>query len=872
MTDTTATDSSAATPPAGTGLSWIDGTPPAQPAPTSLLATALAWQARDISVVPIHWKDKRPIGQWKNGAVNRQEVAATEAEIRGWFGNGTSYGLGLICGYGALEMLELENKAITEGYHDRFLALLKERGLLELWGHLMAGYSERSPSGGIHILYRIADGEVPGNTALAKRPETAAEMDAREPTKIEQEKGRKKARPVVLIETRGKGGFTVAAPSVQPNGKAWTMMSGGPATVATITMAERDELHAAARELDEWKPAPREPVPAPAPAGEYREVQTSMADGVPWAAILEPHGWVCVGGDPDGDQEWRRPGKSEGLSATTHCDGGGLYVFTTSTDFEPSDEVGAYSKAAASAVLNDDMSPADALARYGTAQEATAAFIKVWGGMLNSLPKASTENTLPTVNEQSSADSVPTPDTGASAPSPNNPFADENAANKWAETRGGYIIPREGVLARMLGRDVLIMGQLAAGKDGRIWPYRQGVYVPEEARRPVIRGRCARLLKDDYRRSYATAAEDIVREAVPGIDCAPVEQYINVPNGLLDWRTEILYAHSPDVMSTVQLGVPWDARAKCPWFDWWLLQVVPPDCIELIWELIGYLAYSGNPLHIAVMLAGDGRNGKGTLLRVIVAILGAVNVTATSLADLVENRFRAAELFGKIANIAGDIDGTYLETTAKFKAITGNDLIDAERKQGHPFRFTPWAVPVFSANKIPASADTSAGYLSKWLVIPFPNSFEGKEDRTIEAKLHAELPGILAAGIRRLPALLERGQFGLTDSAREAKAEFSRKVDQVRYWQHECCELGSHPRESQTLTYKAYRRWVDGDGGKPLKASEFYNRLAATGVRVYRDAAGRWVEGMRVVDQCYGDAPFGGSYTADGGYQPGYRR
>jgi putative DNA primase/helicase len=121
------------------------------------------------------------------------------------------------------------------------------------------------------------------------------------------------------------------------------------------------------------------------------------------------------------------------------------------------------------------------------------------------------------------------------------------------------------------------------------------------------------------------------------------------------------------------------AAAKCPWFDWWLAQVVPPDCVEIVWEVAGYLAYSGNPLHTAIMLIGSGRNGKGTLLRVILAILGKQNTTSTSLADLVNTRFRTAELFGKIANIAGDIDATYLENTAILKAITGMDQIQAER-------------------------------------------------------------------------------------------------------------------------------------------------------------------------------------------------
>ena len=46
------------------------------------------------------------------------------------------------------------------------------------------------------------------------------------------------------------------------------------------------------------------------------------------------------------------------------------------------------------------------------------------------------------------------------------------------------------------------------------------------------------------------------------------------------------------------------------------------------------------------------------------ALLGEENVSNVDLHSLVTNRFRAAELFGKVANIAGDLDGAWLESTA----------------------------------------------------------------------------------------------------------------------------------------------------------------------------------------------------------------
>lgn len=410
-----------------------------------------------------------------------------------------------------------------------------------------------------------------------------------------------------------------------------------------------------------------------------------------------------------------------------------------------------------------------------------------------------------------------------------------------------FFNPQRELLAAKLARHIENIGPLACGADHRMWRYDGGVW---QADKNVVRNRCARLLDDKFRIGHAGNAEHVVRSRVPTINCDPVPQYINFGNGLLDWHTGQLHPHNPDVLSTVQLGVDYQPDATCPAFDAFLAQVVPADMIDTVWELIGYLMYSGNPLHKAVMLMGRGRNGKGTLLRVLNALLGVRNVTSVSLHDLVDNRFAAASLFGKLANIAGDIDGGYLENTAKFKAITGGDLVSAERKGLDQFDFIPWAVPVFSANKIPASADTTTGYLSRWVVVPFPHDLTGREDRFLDGKLHtaAELRGVAARGIAALPGLLKRGDFVLTESARKARDEFVRRVDQVRTWINECTEPDTDYWVYRTDVYRAYQEWAHRDGYKPLRAGEFYDRLESAGAVPNKHVGKRGFKGLRVVD------------------------
>lgn len=420
----------------------------------------------------------------------------------------------------------------------------------------------------------------------------------------------------------------------------------------------------------------------------------------------------------------------------------------------------------------------------------------------------------------------------------------------WAAPRASplrYFHPNHGLLASKLARHVEDAGPLARGADHRMWRYEGGVWSAEKT---VVRDRCARLLGDLFRTAHVSNVEHMVSSRVPVIHCDPVPRYINFGNGLLDWDTGRLHPHDPDVLTTVQLAVDYQPEATCPAFNEFLAQVVPADMVDTVWELIGYLMHSGNPLHKAVMLTGKGRNGKGTFLRVVNALLGVRNVTSVSLQDLVDNRFATASLFGKLANIAGDIDGGYLENTAKFKAITGGDLVPAERKGLDQFDFRPWAVPVFSANKIPASSDTTTGYLSRWVVVPFPHSFAGREDRTLDARLQAraELQGVAAGGVAALPGLMKRGDFALTESAKKARDEFVQRVDQVRMWIDDCTIPDSDYWTYRTDLYRAYQSWANRDGYKPLRAGEFYDRVEAAGAAPATIHGRRGFKGVRVVD------------------------
>ncbi|OBK51436.1 hypothetical protein A5657_18130 [Mycobacterium kubicae] len=392
--------------------------------------------------------------------------------------------------------------------------------------------------------------------------------------------------------------------------------------------------------------------------------------------------------------------------------------------------------------------------------------------------------------------------------------------------------------------------------NNAFYVYDAGVFTPDNNR---IDAHIVGLLDERWRPTHTANALGVIRHhrSTRNITCTPDARWINTANGMVDWRNGARFDHSPNYGSTVQLPVEFHAEAACPAVDQFLAEVLPLDCYTptedcpqgFIWELIGYAMYSGNPHHIAVMLWGKGRNGKGALIRLIKALLGEANCASVGLQELVENRFRAAELYGKLANLVGDLDPTWLKNTAMFKSITGADTIAAERKFGQPFTFTPWALPIYSTNKPFGSADSSEGWNDRWIVVPFPRSFtDDDKDVYIDAKLQnpAELQGAMARGIAALRTLMKRGHLAIPPSVAEAKQQFILASDSVRSWIDSYCVLKSGVFTSRTELFSAYQTDTALDGTKQLSNREFYSRVEQiAGIDAHKRDGVRGFRGIR---------------------------
>lgn len=248
--------------------------------------------AAGLSIIPIRMPEKVPTVPWKEF----QSRAPYIGELQ------YNSAIGLVCGRG-VEVVDIDAKNDTT-LVERFQGAIDEH-CPDILEHVTA---QKTVSGGLHLIYRC--NVIAGNQKLAM-----------------------KSKEVTLIETRGAGGYIVIAPT-----PGYQLTQGAFEDIPTITPEQREQLHEAARSLNEYFEPVRFPRKEPATDGITPWDDYNVRADVP--ALLESHGWKFV--RKQGESElWRRPGKDHGHSASWN--GTTFYNFSSSTALDPSK---AYSPAA----------------------------------------------------------------------------------------------------------------------------------------------------------------------------------------------------------------------------------------------------------------------------------------------------------------------------------------------------------------------------------------------------------------------------------------------------------------------------------------------------------------------------------------------
>lgn len=347
------------------------------------------------------------------------------------------------------------------------------------------------------------------------------------------------------------------------------------------------------------------------------------------------------------------------------------------------------------------------------------------------------------------------------------------------------------------------------------------------------------------------AARAEVHHRRADFDAIPTTSYLfAVANGTIDLRTGDLLDHDPAHMITRRSEVVYDPHASAERFHTFLAQVMPdPEMRAFLARLFGMSLIGEVTEHRLPVFVGSGRNGKGTLLRLVSAVLGEYHSGiakslltktkfedhATVLASLWRKRLVTTEEFADSAQ--WDIP--------RIKELTGGDALTARFSHGDEFTFTPSHTLILATNSWPSADVAEEAFWARVLRVPFEVSIP-HPDHTVEADIaREELPGVLAwmvAGCRDYLANGLGEPPAVLMATRQARMESS-VVGRFLDEQIEVTGSGDDML-SKNEVYESYTAWLrrSGPGGPAKSMRKFVEEVRAlnlAGVEEYTERVQR---------------------------------
>lgn len=203
----------------------------------------------------------------------------------------------------------------------------------------------------------------------------------------------------------------------------------------------------------------------------------------------------------------------------------------------------------------------------------------------------------------------------------------------------------------------------------------------------------------------------------------PMGYEIPILNGIYNVMTDVRRDATPDDLFTYQFQIFYDPTAECPNINKFFNRILPETDKVIVQEEIAYCFVPGYPIQTMFWWIGGGGNGKGTVFRIMERMLLKDNMTFSGLHELATNEdYCRAELFGKRANVCGDIDKKDLRKTDYIKKLTGGDTILVRKINKEPFKMVNEAKIFFAMNDDPDVDDDSDGFWRR----PIPTQYNAR--------------------------------------------------------------------------------------------------------------------------------------------------
>lgn len=304
-------------------------------------------------------------------------------------------------------------------------------------------------------------------------------------------------------------------------------------------------------------------------------------------------------------------------------------------------------------------------------------------------------------------------------------------------------------------------------------------------------------------------------------------------NGILDPSTHQLYEHSDNLLTFNALPFDYDPAADIPirWLQF-LAEVFDNDDESMgeLQKMFGYLITLDTSLQKIFAIIGPRRSGKGTIARVLRALIGAKNTCSPSF-NRIGGEFGLESLIGKQVAIFPDVRiGKRTDkaiVAERLLSVSGEDSLDIGRKHISDWHGKLHSRFLVIGNEAPIFGDASGALPSRYVVFRTPISFYGRENKELTDQLLDELPGILNWSLEGLQSLHVDGRINTPAAAKELVDEMDSLGSPVKAFIVDACTVGAELMVAKDSLWVAYRKWHEDNGvaGRAMSKEIFARTL-----------------------------------------------
>jgi putative DNA primase/helicase len=362
------------------------------------------------------------------------------------------------------------------------------------------------------------------------------------------------------------------------------------------------------------------------------------------------------------------------------------------------------------------------------------------------------------------------------------------------------------------------------------------------------------LLSRGYREGGESIARTMPRFTVSVTALDAHSYLLNTPDGTIDLRTGKSRPHRrEDLLTKCTAVAPADTGIEDTRFEKFLIEITSGDkkLIEYLRVglgacLIGANADGISGDHWLLFLVGVGRNGKTTLMELVLKLMGDYAkvvagdlLMATAHGDS-RHPTEIANLLGVRLALCSEVEEGARWAENKLKLLTGDGELSARFMRQDAFEFPKTHHLVICGNHRPLITNVDVAIKSRLHIVPFKVCFAGREDAGLPAALQAEAPQVLRWLISGATDYFKARKLDRCEAVEKESEDYFTSQATFDLWLSERTKLDSDVRCLIKDLYSDYRAWKEERGEGVTSQTRWgeemgrrFERVSATPGRMY---------------------------------------